>query len=76
MHEEFTRVIVLSVPLIYMAAVVEIMFLRLQPLVKWPGREELQFTIPGVFRKQLSRCVAIIDCFNVRCSRVHQLSFY
>ena len=30
---------------------IDIMFLRLQSLVKWPGREELQLTMPVTFRK-------------------------
>ena len=29
---------------------IEIMFIRLQPLVRWPGREELQLTMPVEFR--------------------------
>ena len=46
---------------------ITIMFVRLQPLVKWPGREELQLTMPIEFKKHFNRRVAIIDCFEVFC---------
>ena len=57
----------------YFAKWIDIMFVRLQPLVKWPGREELQLTMPVVFRKEFNRCVAIIDCFEVFCERPKSL---
>ena len=59
----------------YFAKWIDIMFVRLQPLVKWPSREELQLTIymPVVFRKEFNRCVAIIDCFEVFCERPKSL---
>ena len=47
----------------YFAKWIDIMFVHLHPLVRWPGREELQLTMPVVFRKEFNRCVAIIDCF-------------
>ena len=52
---------------------INIMFLRLQPLVKWPGREELQLTMPVTFRKQFRRCMPIIDCCEVFCERPKSL---
>ena len=33
---------------------IEIMFIPLQPLVKWSGQVELQLTMPAVFRKQFT----------------------
>ena len=49
------------------------MFIRLQPLVRWPRREELQLTMPVEFKKHFKRCVAIIDCFEVFCERPKSL---
>ena len=57
----------------YFAKWIDIMFVRLQPLVKWPSREELQLTMPVVFRREFNRCVAIIDCFEVFCERPKSL---
>ena len=45
------------------------MFVRLQPLIKWPGREELMKTMPLSFKAHLKKCVVIIDCFEVFCER-------
>ena len=45
------------------------MFLRLKPLIKWPGREELRKTMPVDFKTHFSKCVVIIDCFEVFCER-------
>ena len=44
---------------------VNVMYIRLCPLVKWPGREELMKTMPVDFRKNFQHCVIIIDCFEV-----------
>ena len=52
---------------------ITIMFVRLQPLVKSPGREELQLTMPIEFKKHFNRCVAIIDCFEIFCERPKSL---
>jgi hypothetical protein len=41
-----------------------IMYVRLKPLVKWPGHTELLKTMPVSFRKNFTTCV-IIDCFEV-----------
>ena len=45
------------------------LFVCLQPLVKWPGREELKKTMPSDFRTTFPQCVCIIDCFEVFCER-------
>ena len=37
---------------------IDAMYVRLKPLIKWPGRDELMKTMPMDFRK----CVTIIDC--------------
>ena len=44
---------------------ISIMSKRLQFLIRWPSREEVQKTLPDVFKKFFSRCVAIIDCTEV-----------
>lgn len=46
---------------------IETIFIRLLPLVTWPGREELQLTMSVQFKKHFKMCVAIIDCFEVLC---------
>ena len=44
----------------------DIMFVRLKPLIKWPEREQLWETTPLCFRKHFKTKVAIIiDCFEV-----------
>ena len=44
---------------------IDVMHVRLSPLVKWPGREELMKTMPMEFRQNFKECVVIIDCFEV-----------
>ena len=43
------------------------MFLRLKPLIKWLGREELRKTMPVDFKTHFSKCVVTIDCFEGFC---------
>ena len=43
---------------------VNVMYMRLKPLIKWPGRGELLKTMPVLFRKSFRTCV-IIDCFEI-----------
>ena len=57
----------------YFTKWIEVMFIRLHPLVRWPRREELQLTMPAEFRKHFKKCVAIIDCFEVFCERPKSL---
>ena len=45
------------------------MFIKLQPLVRWPRWEELQLTMPVEFKTHFKKCVAISDCFEVLCER-------
>lgn len=44
---------------------IDVMYERLKPLVKWPAHEQLYQTMPREFKKQFSKCVVIIDCFEV-----------
>ena len=34
-------------------------------LIVWPDRELVRHTLPACFRKQYSKCISIIDCFEV-----------
>lgn len=52
---------------------INIMYVRLKPLVKWPGRTELLKTMPVSFRKNFKTCVIIIDCFEVFIERPSSL---
>ena len=45
------------------------MYVRLKPLIKWPGREELYKTMPLDFKAHFKKCAVIIDCFEVFCER-------
>ena len=45
------------------------MFVRLQPLIRWPGREELLKTMPLSFKANFKQCVVVMDCFEVFCER-------
>ncbi|KAI0209135.1 hypothetical protein LSAT2_006198 [Lamellibrachia satsuma] len=43
----------------------DILYIMLQPLIIWPGREDLKKTMPMEFRRYLeSKVVVIIDCFE------------
>ena len=44
---------------------IDVMYVRLKPLVKWPEREQLVKTMPMDFRRHYKHCVTIIDCFEV-----------
>ena len=45
--------------------VVDVLFVKLKPLIRWPDRDALSMTMPMAFRKHYPRCVVIIDCFEV-----------
>ena len=45
---------------------VDVMYIRLKPLIHWPDREMLRKTMPMQFRKHFGKkCAVIIDCFEV-----------
>ena len=48
---------------------IHILYIRLQPLIRWPERDEMLLAVPRAFRKHFKRCVCIIDCFEVFCER-------
>ena len=54
--------------------VVNIMFVKLKFLVKWPDRLALQKTMPMQFRRHFGKkCAVIIDCFEVFTDRSSNL---
>ena len=57
----------------YWTKMIDIMYTRLKPLIKWPEREELWRTMPLAFKKHFSKCVCIIDCFELFCERPSDL---
>ncbi|XP_041347169.1 uncharacterized protein LOC121367048 [Gigantopelta aegis] len=54
--------------------VIDVMFVRMKPLIIWPSRENLRKTMPIQFRKYFgTKCVVIIDCFEVFIDRPSNL---
>ena len=43
--------------------VMNVLYSRLKPLIRWPEWEQLILTMPIEFRSKFRRCVIIIDCF-------------
>ena len=41
------------------------MYVCLNPIIKWSGRDKLLKTMPMAFRKSFQICITIIDCFEV-----------
>ena len=53
---------------------IEISFVKLSPLIIWPGREQLVYNTPMCFRQHFKTTVAvIIDCFEVKCQQSSNL---
>ena len=46
---------------------INIMYIRLRPLVKWPEREDLLITMPMEIRRNFKHCTIIIDRFEIFC---------
>ena len=44
---------------------INVMYMRLKPIIKWPAHDELLLTRPMIFRRNCKTCVIIIDCFEV-----------
>ena len=45
--------------------VLDVLYVRLKPLIIWPDRDSLKKTMPMTFRKHFPSCIAIIDCFEI-----------
>ena len=53
---------------------IEVLNARLAPaLLFWPNREELQLSMPMIFRHVFHICVCIIDCFEIFIERPRDL---
>ena len=52
---------------------INIMCERLKSLIKWPSCNELIKTMPEEFNRTFSKCVCVIDCFEVFCERPRDL---
>jgi len=52
----------------------DVLYLSLSFLIKWPERGELLKTMPMEFRKHFRNCVVIIDCFEIFIERPTSLS--
>ena len=50
-----------------------LMYVRLKPLVAWPSRDELRKSMPMDFRSTFPKCAVIIDCFEIFCERPYPL---
>ena len=53
--------------------VMNVLYSRLKPLIRWPEWEQLILTMPIDFRSKFWRGVIIIDCFEVICQRPSNL---
>lgn len=45
--------------------ILDVMFIKTTPLIKWPDRDVLRETMPMSFRKFFKKCCVIIDCTEV-----------
>ena len=53
---------------------IDLMYIRLNPLIKWPSREDLIKTTPMSFRQHFkTSVVVIIDCFEIFCNQPKNL---
>ena len=52
---------------------VDVCYVRLKPLIKWPEKKELMETLPQDFKQDFPKCVCIIDAFEVFCERPQDL---
>ena len=45
---------------------IDVMHVRMTPLIVWPSRDALRKTMPMPFRKYFgTKCAVIIDCFEI-----------
>ena len=43
----------------------DVLHVKLSPLIYWPERDQLRKTMPTCFRKNFRKCAIVIDCFEV-----------
>lgn len=53
--------------------VLDVMTVRMSHLIKWPGRDVLQKTLPSSFRRFFKQCCVIVDCTEVFIERPSDL---
>ncbi len=53
--------------------VMNVLYSRPKPLIRWPEREQLTLTMPIDFQSKFGRCAIIIDCLEVFCQRPSNL---
>ena len=53
--------------------VIEVMYVKLKPLIIWPNQDVLLDAMPMDFRKHCPSCAVIIDCFEVFLERPSNL---
>lgn len=44
----------------------DVMHKRLSRLIVWPGKEQIQISLPMCFRAMFNNCTSIIDCLEIR----------
>ena len=49
---------------VHASTVLNVLFVKFKPLIRWPDRDALSMTMPMAFRKHYLKCVIIIDCFE------------
>ena len=52
----------------------DVLYVKLSPLIYWPDRDQLLKTMPTCFRKNFRKCAIIIDCFEVFMERPTSLT--
>lgn len=43
----------------------DVMYVRLSPLIFWPSKQQIQVSLPMCFRDNFNSCTSIIDCFEI-----------
>lgn len=43
----------------------DVMYVRLSPLIFWPSKKQIQVSLPMCFRDNFNNCTSIIDCFEI-----------
>ena len=49
----------------YITKWLDVLYVKLSPLIYWPDRDQLLKIMPTCFRKNFRKCAIIIDCFEV-----------
>uniref|UniRef100_A0A671NQ74 DDE Tnp4 domain-containing protein n=2 Tax=Sinocyclocheilus anshuiensis TaxID=1608454 RepID=A0A671NQ74_9TELE len=52
----------------------DVMYVRLSPLIYWPSKQQIQVSLPMCFRDNFNNCTSIIDCFEIFIEKPKSLS--